>query len=233
LSELADELVDAPTDDADIQVDGGVDDPSVARADAPEAPPSAPSLDLDSWEAQQRIAQIADERVRATLAAFTPQPEPPTFELDPLSDDFGQRLAELQNQALDSRLAPVLDFVQAQQQQQTDNYIQSELSAAAEAAKLEGVEPGLLRSVAAHFAQQPEFARYGATAQGVRATAQKAAEWIATERKAAADAAVQNYRRQIGEIADAPAEPGTTGGGLQPWPRGLNSPPPTPTCCSR
>jgi hypothetical protein len=137
LSELADELVDAPTDDADIQVDGGVDDPSVARADAPEAPPSAPSLDLDSWEAQQRIAQIADERVRATLAAFTPQPEPPTFELDPLSDDFGQRLAELQNQALDSRLAPVLDFVQAQQQQQTDNYIQSELSAAAEAAKLD------------------------------------------------------------------------------------------------
>jgi len=47
----------------------------------------------------------------------------------------------------------------------------------------------------------------------VKATAQAAAQWLATERKKAGEAAVLNYRKQIGEIADTPAEPSAGGGG--------------------
>lgn len=216
MSELLDEPITDVEAAAGAETDTGGE---VARADEPvavPAPAAVPALDLDSWEVQQRISQIADERLRATISQYAPQPDAPQFEIDPLGDNFGNQLVDLNGQLIDSKLAPLLEYVAQQQKQQTDNYIDGQLTAAAETAKLEGVDSSLLRSVALHYSNQPEFARLGASEEGVKAVAKKAVEYFAARDKASEERGVTRYRQQIGEIADTPAEPSAGGGsGLQ------------------
>lgn len=217
MSELADELVDAPAGDVDVQPDGGVEqDAPVARADAPDdAPPSAPQFDINDPQVQAQLAGMSQQSALALLeqlglVSYDEQtPTPP----DPLSDNYAQEQQAYLDAVLAKQLGPIQAYVQSQQANETNRVIDGALTEAATKAGLEGADSGLLRSIAAHFAAQPEYARYGATEAGVKATAQAAAQWIASERKSAGEAAVQQYRKQIGEIQDTPAEPSAGGGG--------------------
>lgn len=219
MSELADELVDAPDDVVDSSAgDEVVDDSPVARADETDtaASPATSSFDINDPQVQAQLAGMSQQSALALLEQLglvsyqDDTPAPP----DPLSDNYAAEQQAYLDAVLARQLGPIQQYVQAQQTAETNRVIDSALSAAAVAANLDGADSALLRSVAAHFATQPEYARYGATEAGVRATAQAAAQWLAGERKAAGEAAVQTYRKQIGEIQDTPAEPNGGGGGL-------------------
>lgn len=222
MSELLDENVDTSLDAVDTTTDGAAVDAAdaVARAEDTAEPvaPSAPQIDWNDPAVQQQIGGLSQQSALALLESLglvsyeQEQIAPP----DPLSDNYAQEQERYLEAQLQRHLGPVQQYIQAQQQQETNTMIDSALSAAATAANLSGADSSLLRSVAAHFATQPEYARYGATPQGVQATARAAAEWLASERKSAADAAVVAYRKQIGEIQDTPAEPNAGGAGGLP-----------------
>lgn len=215
-----------PVDDdvVDATPDGGAGDPAepVARADEDGEPasPSAPSIDWDNLppEAEARLAGMSQEQTIALLERLgvvsfdTPQAEGPPAP-DPLSDTYAQDLERWFEAKIAAQNAPLAEYVQAEQAARTDAYIGDALSEAAKAASLADADTGLLRAVAGQFATRPEFARLGATEEGVKATAKAAAEWLANERKTAGESAVLNYRKQIGEIQDTPAEPSAGGGG--------------------
>lgn len=215
--ELVDDDVDVTTDDGA----GGPDEP-VARADedGDPAPSSASSIDWDNLppEAEARLAGMSQQETLALLERLgvvsfdTPAAEGPPPP-DPLSDDYPQQFERYLEAKLAEQNQPLADYVQAEQAARTDAYIGGALSEAAKAASLADADAGVLRAVATQFATRPEFARLGATEEGVKATAKAAAEWLANERKTAGDAAVTNYRKQIGEIQDTPAEPSANGGG--------------------
>lgn len=217
MSETLDETID------DVEVAAGAETDTsdeVARADEPEdvAAPAPAPIDWNDPELQARIAQQSQQETltlleRLGVVSFDqPQPEGPPAP-DPLSDTYAQDLEKWFEAKSAAQNAPFQEYVQTQQKAQNNAVIDGELSAAAQAAKIDDADTGVLRSLALHFAEQPEYARYGATIEGVQATAKAAAEWVAARDKAKADAAVLNYRKQIGEIQDTPAEPSAGGGG--------------------
>lgn len=217
------EVLDETDVDTDVTLtdDAAAESDAVARAEEPEAvAPSAPSIDWDNLppEAEARLAGLSQQQALALLEQLGlvsyDEPKAPPLEFDPLSDNAGEQVLNLIRQELAAQNAPIQSYIQAQQAAETNTVIDGALATAAKAAGVEAADAGLLRSVAAHFASQPEYARYGATMAGVEATAKAAAEWLVNERKTAADAAVLNYRKQMGEIQDTPAEPSATGGGL-------------------
>lgn len=214
MSEVADETVDTSNMDVvDSTTDDGALGDSDARADEPAAPSSAPQFDLNDPQVQAQLAGLSQQQTLGLLEQLglvqygDDTPAPP----DPLSDNYAVEQQAYMDAVLAKQLAPIQQYVQAQQAAETNKVIDGALTAAATEAGLTGADSGLLRSVAAHFANQPEYARYGATEAGVKATAAAAARWLASERKAAGEAAVVNYRKQIGEIADTPAEPSASG----------------------
>lgn len=220
MSEVLDET--GVDDDVTLTDDAAAESDAVARAEEPEAvAPSAPSIDWDNLppEAEARLAGLSQQQALTLLEQLglvsyeQPQQEGPPAP-DPLSDTYQQDLDRYVEAKLAAQSAPFQSYIDAQRAQETNTVIDGALATAAKTAGVEAADAGLLRSVAAHFAAQPEYARYGATMQGVEATAKAAADWLVNERKTAADAAVLNYRKQIGEIQDTPAEPSGTGGGL-------------------
>lgn len=221
------EVLEETVDEVDETTDDAVEGEPVARADEPDAAPSAPTIDWANLppEAEERLAGMSQQNALALLErlGLVSYEEPQADVVpapDPLADDYAQQLERWYEAKRAADLGPVQEFLRAQQASQTDTVIENELTLAATAAKLDNPDAGLLRAVAAHYAAQPEFARYGATIEGVKATAKAAAEWLVNERKLAREAGVLEYRRQIGEIADTPAEPGAAGtGGLRIEPK--------------
>lgn len=215
LDETVDDVVDTTTDGA--AVDAGE---PVARADEPAEPaaPSAPSIDWNDPDVQQQVGAVSQQQMLGLLEQLglvsyeDDQPTPP----DPLSDNFAAESQAYTEALLAKHLGPIQDYFRAQEAEKTNAAIDGALGSAAKAAGLSDIDNSVLRAVAGQFATRPEYARLGATQQGVEATAKAAAEWIARERKTAGDAAVLNYRKQIGEIQDTPAEPSANGGGGLP-----------------
>jgi hypothetical protein len=218
---MLDDTVDVT--DADITTDDGAGEPDapVARADAPDEPAPSPAPNWDDPQLQERIAQVSQQSnlellERLGLLSYE-QPAGPTLPSPELAfenpEQYNAEVEAYLEAKLAAQNAPVQEYFAAQQAAQTDAVIGGAITEAATAAKLEGTDPSVLRALAAQFATLPEYARYGATIEGVKATAKAAADFLAARDKAAEERGITRYRTQIGEIQDTPAEPSAGGSG--------------------
>lgn len=211
-----DDTVD-PGDGAEVETspESGTAETDVVETSAPE-PATAPAIDWNDPLVQQQLAPLVQQQTIGLLEQLgvlgyeDSTPSPP----DPLSDNYAAEQAAYTKSVIEQALAPMQQYIAAQQAQETNTVIGGALTEAAKAAGVEGVDAALLRSVASHFAAQPEYARLGATEAGVRATAKAAADWIASDRKAAGEAAVQAYKESFGKDSNL-LDPKVNGTGVE------------------
>jgi hypothetical protein len=120
---------------------GGAVDPSAGAdpadggaASEPAAPTEAPAA-LDQGQLEQSIASQIEQQLGPLVQALTPQPEPPTFNLDPLDDSFGVQTQELIRHEIQQALAGVLPTVQQMQMQQASQWVDQSLDQAMQSYK--------------------------------------------------------------------------------------------------
>lgn len=195
-------------------------DDSPAPDDAP-PPADVQAFDWDDPAVQERVAgmsrqQSIDLLAELGLVSFDqPKADGPPAP-DPLSDTYAADLEAWYEAKQAQANAPINAYIEAQQAERTNAVIDGEIATALTAANLEGIDAGLLRSVAAQFAAQPEYAKYGATIEGVKATAKAAADWIVSQRTSAGEAAVAAYKESLKNPAPGatPYEPGIRGAAI-------------------
>lgn len=195
-----------------------------AAAEAPEAtaPPEASTWapSRDEWEQSQHtlqqttaflgeLRQMLDDAGEGEDADFP--------EIDPFADDAPQQIVALAERIADQKfeerfgaMQPLLDDVVTEKGDAIRNQILDSVKPQVAADFDEDTETAW-REAANHFAGaffNP--ADPSSAAVAVQQGAQYAAKLIQSQRMAAVDA----YKRQIGEIAEQPAEPGAGGGAL-------------------
>lgn len=221
---------DAPASVVDPVEPGAGPDPSpVPGAGGPgDAPEPAPSptpapINWDAPEVQAELSRRADlaanqaleTRLRAAGLSLGGAPEEPGFELDPFSDEYPQQVVQLLSAVLDQRLGPVDSLMQERTIEGFETTINSGIE------KLVPTPEDADAETLAQVSELREGVRFLGEAFATRVDPSSADpvgdalrmghDWLQKRDKALEERAVTNYRRQLGEIIDTPAEP--NGGG--------------------
>lgn len=187
------------------------------------ATPAAPVIDWNDPTIQAQLDARADAALNARLAAagLAPAaPETPQFELDPFSPEYPQQLVTVLEAVLEQRLGGVESIVQERQAQEFETTIgQSIEKLVAEGSDFHGLDPEAVRLVGEAFATRVD----PNSGDPVNAALTQGATWLKGVFDKQRTEAVNDYKRQIGEIVDTPAEPSGSGAGLRIEERGKGS----------
>jgi hypothetical protein len=177
LDETVDDVVDTTTDGAAVDADE-----PVARADEPAEPaaPSAPSIDWNDPDVQQQVGALSQQQMLGLLEQLglvsyeDDQPTPP----DPLSDNFAAEQQAYTEALLAKHLGPIQDYFRAQEAEKTNTMPSTERSSQRSQGRGLSADTGRPPRASPDTSQRgPQYARLGATQQGVEATAKAAAEY--------------------------------------------------------
>lgn len=202
----------SPTLDPGAGGPGGSADP--APASSPDPAPAPQALDLDDPRVQAAIAAqaetVANQALEQRLRGLLGEPETPTMELDPFSDDFGAQLVQVMEAVLGQRLAPVDGLLQEQQVQGFEQTINGTIGQlVGEGSEFHGLDPEGVRLLGEAFATRVD----PNSPEPWNDALKQGATWLKGYLDRERQAAVLDYRRQLGEIVDTPAEPPAGGGG--------------------
>lgn len=217
MSEPLDETGAVPVEPDAPEIDAAAD--ATTDTATPEAAAAAPAIDWNDPGVQAAVAGASRQEALTLLEQLgfvtydTPKADGPQAP-DPLSDNWAEESERYIQAKIDAALAPFQQDVNQRQAAETDAVIDTELTTAATTAGLTDADSGLLRSLAQHFATQPEYAKYGATIEGVQATAKAAADWIVNERKAAAERGVKDYLASLTKDGSTLLDPAIRGAAL-------------------
>lgn len=200
--------------------------PSDDTADVPAAEAAAPAFDLNDPQVQAQLAGLSQQQTIAVLAELglvsfdQPQPVGPQAP-DPLSDNYAAELEAWYAAKQAQTMAPYTAFIEAQQTAQVDGQIGGVIDkqlAALDVAKPEDPAQaqaftGVIRAVAESFTGQA-VQKYGATPNAAEQAVKMAVEYLAADRKAAGEQAVQAYIKSLNPDKSTPYEPGVRGSGV-------------------
>lgn len=188
------------------------------------APPAPAAIDWNDPSVTAELERRADAALQARLAAagLAPAPvEQPGFELDPWSDNFGDQLVGVLGAILDQRLGGVDTLMQERTVQGFEQTIEGSIAAltganiedpeAAKAAEFHGLDPEGIRFLGEAFATRVD----PRSADPVNDALKQGATWLKGYTDRQRTDAVTEYRRQLGEIVDTPADAPTGGAALR------------------
>lgn len=217
---MSETLEEAPVDTAvetadvvDSPVDAGAE--TAAAVEPAAVADAAPGIDWNDIETLRTAYGVLQQHgLMGQPAAGQTQGLPEIPAPDPFADDYSEQLERYNQAQLARELAPLREFVQAQQEAQRENAIGGLLSSVAEGAKLnlDDGDHGAFRSIADSFASEgaQRFPFNGP--QAAQHAAQRAAEWLSSRDKKSGEAAVAAYKASLGGVTDT--EPGVTGGAM-------------------
>lgn len=188
-------------------IDGGAA-PDVNDA----APATAPTPTFDPNQLGEYVGSAVQQQLAPLLNALTPQPETPSFELDPFADNFGDQIQGLLGHQVQQLLAPYLPAIQAAQDAQVSQWVDQNLNQAMSTYKAPDGTDGDRNAVL--YAAAGFRAQTGDDAQAITA----ARDYMVQHDADIAAKAVETYKRSISNDNPAQRDPGVNGAavGIEP-----------------
>ncbi len=200
------------TSETDAQPDGEVgaavsDETQSAAADQTEA--AAPTWTPDSPEFQDAVSQAAEQYIEGLLrqASQAEQNQPPSFELDPLDDNFGPNLQGAIQAAIQQAISPIMPMAYERQAEQANAQVGQILDSFKDLGEF---NKEAAQYAAAGFIGQAE-SQYGRGPRAAQAALRQGAEYVSNLVKGERQSAVDAYKASLQAASGTQSDPGVSG----------------------